>query len=978
MPLPHIPNKNLTSQKWRDGNKKNILSRLFSRKKKDGHLPVSSARVKKRWGRKLVGLFLLLGLFVIIVGGIIGTVTVAVLSQQLPDPNKLIDRQVAQSTKIYDREGKTVLYEIHGDTNRTLVNLSDIPDNLKWATISVEDKDYYNHGGFSVWAIFRTAVTNVLFGRKAGASTLTQQFIKNAVLTNEKTYIRKIKELIMAYKLEQKFTKDEILKMYFNEIPYGATAYGAEAASQLYFNKNVQDINLAEAAVLAALPQAPTYYSPYGSSKDALIARQQYILDLMFKYGHITKEQMDAAKVYPLKFALPNENIIAPHFVMYIRQILADKYGEKTIEEGGLKIYTTLDLSKQKIAEDVITGKAAINEKKYGATNAALISLDPKTGQILAMVGSRDYFDDKIDGQYNVTTASRQPGSSIKPIIYADAFLKGYTPSTMLYDVVTNFSNDPSKPYEPHNYDGNEHGLVSMRQALAGSLNIPAVKTLYLAGEKDVIDLADELGYTTLSDDGRYGLALVLGGGEVKLIEHANAFSAFARDGDLPKVTGILKVEDKDGKILEEYKDETKRALSPNVARMINNILSDNNARSFIFGAKNYLTLPDRPVATKTGTTNDYHDAWTIGYTPSIVTGVWAGNSDNSAMKKGADGSQVAAPIWQAYMQKVLTGTPIETFTAPDLAPTGKLILDGQTADGQKASEVKVKIDKASGLLATEYTPESFIKEKTFHEAHCILYYIDKDNPRGDAPADPAKDPQFAMWERGVQDYATKQGWASSTPPTESDNVHKPENRPSFTITGLTDGQIITDPNLTAQIQATAPRGINRAEYYINDNLFYVNKSFPFDLNKNASVISLGQHDLNVRVCDDIDNCSEQKLSLNFRIEGAGQGGEISLTWIKPAKDVTLVNKDFPFSFKTKIIQQGQLAKIVFYSLAKGSSTPEIIKTFAPVEQDQLEAIWQNIPASGIYKIYVAGYGWNQESVKSREITVIMKNAAPR
>jgi hypothetical protein len=281
--------------------------------------------------------------------------------------------------------------------------------------------------------------------------------------------------------------------------------------------------------------------------------------------------------------------------------------------------------------------------------------------------------------------------------------------------------------------------------------------------------------------------------------------------------------------------------------------------------------------------------------------------------------------------------------------------------------------------LATEYTPANFIEEKTFHEAHCILYYVDKDNPRGDPPADPTKDPQFALWEKGVQNYATKQGWASSTAPTEADNVHKPENRPSFTITGLVDGQIITDPNLTAQIQATAPRGINRAEYYINNNLFYVNKSFPFDLNKNASVIGSGAHDLNVRVCDDVDNCSEQKINLNFQIVGAGQGGEIDLAWINPTKnDITLTNKSFPFTFKTRVVQQGQLAKIVFVALAKGSSTPEIISTVAPVDQEEIDTIWQNIPASGVYKFYATGYGWNQESVKSKEITVIVKNTAPR
>ncbi|MCX6795992.1 MAG: transglycosylase domain-containing protein, partial [Candidatus Falkowbacteria bacterium] len=618
MPIPQLKH----TQSWRSHkkyyvNRGKIIQRRQTARRKKG---LFSSAIKKKILYFFGGAILICCLIL--------AAAIFWLSRSLPDPNHLIEREVAQSTRIYDRTGKNIIYEIFSEQKRTLVKLSDIPADVKNATIAIEDKDFYKHKGFSFWAIFRSAVTDIIFRRSAGGSTLTQQFIKNAVLTNEKTLTRKIKELILAYRLEQKFSKDEILQMYLNEIPYGSTAYGVQAASQLYFGKDVKDTNLAEAAILAALPQAPTRYSPYGSHKDLLIGRQQYILELMSKQGYITEQEMNDAKNTEVKFKTPSASMIAPHFVMHIKEILSDKYGEKMVEQGGLKITTTLDLYKQNIAEEAIKTIGEKNSAKYDAGNAALLSLDPKTGQILAMVGSRDYFNDDIDGQVNVITSQRQPGSSIKPIIYSAAFIKGYTPNTILFDVVTNFSTSDT-PYEPHNYDSKEHGPVTMRQALAGSLNVPAVKTLYLAGVDNVLNLAQDFGYTTFSDRSRFGLSLVLGGGEVKPIEHFNAFSAFAREGIIHPVTGLLKVEDSAGNVLEEYKDDAgKQVIDPKIAREINNILSDNSARAFIFGEKNYLTLDNRPVAAKTGTTNDYHDAWTIGYTPSIVTGVWVGNSD--------------------------------------------------------------------------------------------------------------------------------------------------------------------------------------------------------------------------------------------------------------------------------------------------------------------------------------------------------------
>jgi membrane peptidoglycan carboxypeptidase len=480
----------------------------------------------------------------------------------------------------------------------------------------------------------------------------------------------------------------------------------------------------------------------------------------MAEQNYISDTQRDEAKQQKLVFQKPETSITAPHFVMYIKSLLSEKYGEKTIEQGGLKIYTTIDYNYQKIADEVVKEKTTKYQEKYDANNAALVAINPKNGQVLAMVGSRDYFDNDISGQVNVATSLRQPGSSMKPIVYASLFEKGYTPDTILYDVVTNFSTDSGNPYIPHNYDLAEHGPVSIRKALAGSLNIPAVKAIYLTGIKDVIELAQSMGYSSLTNPDNYGLSLVLGGGEIKLLEHTNAYSAFARDGQVSPITVILKVEDKDGNILEEYKDSSKKVLTSKTARFINSILSDNAARSFVFGEKNYLTLGDRPAAAKTGTTNDYHDAWTIGYTPSLVAGVWVGNTDNKAMKRGSDGSVLAAPIWKAFMSGVLAGTPVEAFKEPDATKTGKNIIDGiLTPLG------KVKIDTRNNGLASINTPEEFIGYKQVFDNHSILFYVDRSDPLGPVPTNPENDPQFRLWEEPVLKWAEKnqQLVASST-----------------------------------------------------------------------------------------------------------------------------------------------------------------------------------------------------------------------
>ncbi len=957
MPIPHLHQKYSPSQKWRKTKHKKsfFVFRFFSFKR-----------------------FIIFSFFCGLIGAFVLFLYVAWISRELPDPNSLINREIPQSTKIYDRTGETVLYEIHGAEKRTLVELKDIPDYVKWATIAIEDKDFYKHKGFSLWAIFRTAITNILTGKKAGGSTLTQQLIKNAVLTSEKTYTRKIKELILAYRVEKKFSKDEILQMYLNEIPYGSTAYGVEAASQRYFGKSVRDINLAEAAILAALPQAPSRYSPYGNHKDLLIARQHYILDLMVEQGYISAEEAEEAKNYELKFKKQTTNIIAPHFVMYVKELLAEKYGEKMIEQGGLKIYTTLDLYKQKIAEETIDEFWPKWQEKYNASNAALLSIDPKTGQVLAMVGSRDYFNDEIDGQVNITTRPRQPGSSLKPLVYATAFIKGYTPSTILYDVVTNFSSDPNEPYEPHNYDNEEHGPITMKKALAGSLNIPAVKAIYLAGIDNVLNLAADLGYTTLKDRKRFGLSLVLGGGEVKMIEHVNAYSAFAREGIIHPVSVILKIEDSKGRVIEEFKPRERKVFEPQIARLINDILSDNSARAYAFGEHNWLTLGDRPVAAKTGTTNDYRDAWTVGYTPSIVTGVWVGNNDNSPMKRGAAGGVVAAPIWHKYMERILGDTPVEYFKEPKEEKTGKPVLDGEIGE-----PIIVKIDKASGRLATEYTPPEMIEERVYREAHCILYYVDKDDPRGDSPTDPTQDPQFELWEKPVQEWAKKQleeGNASttalfstSTIPTEYDNLHIPENIPHLEILEPGNKQPITSNILEVKVRTSAPRGIDKVEYYIDGNLVATVKEYPFNLKKDISFLNNGYHNLKVRACDDIDNCREESLEFNLSLSGNQQKEKPQILWVEPTNGLAITNFDFPLKLKFKILNPDQIVKInVYYTL--NNNQPHLIKSISGIPETNLSISWDNPPNSGTYHLYAEFFTWGGIKLESDSIILIVTN----
>ncbi len=729
----------------------------------------------KRWLKKhspnkikaLMPRFILLLIILFLVGTILTISAFAWYSRDLPDPNKIIDRSIIQSTKIYDKTGEHLLYDLHGEQQRTLIEISTLPDYVVKATISIEDKNFYKHSGISILSILRAQIVPRLQGKRAqGGSTLTQQFVKNAILTNERSLARKIKEWILAYRIEKKYSKDEILKMYFNEIPYGSVAYGIESASNVYFDKSAKNLTVAEAAILAALPQAPSYYSPYGPNREKLFDRQRYVLKLMKDQGYIDENQYNTALNEKITFKQKKDSIQAPHFVFYVKDMLSEMLGERVVEEEGLKVITTIDYDLQKKAQEIIEQKTANYPEKYGANNAALLSLDVKTGDILAMVGSRDFFNDDIDGQVNITLSNRQPGSSIKPIVYALAFEKGYQPETIVFDLPTIFKTD-SGDYEPKNYNLKTNGPIALRSALSGSLNIPAVKVLYLVGIPDALSMLKRFGYTTIREAKDYGLSLVLGGLEVKMMDHVNAFATLARDGVKKPQRAILRIEDSNGKELYKAKDAPQeKVIDDIVARKVNSILSDNNARSFIFGSSNYLTLGSVPVAAKTGTTNDFNDAWTIGYTPNVVTGVWIGNNNNKKMSSGADGSVVAAPIWNAFMQEAIKNYPATGFTNYQKQESNKAMINGSLAQ-----EKTVKINKLNGLLATDNTPLDLIEEKTFKKVHNILHYVIKQDPLGSYPDDPQSDSNYATWEESVQKWAKEMGFDQSEPPSEYDTT---------------------------------------------------------------------------------------------------------------------------------------------------------------------------------------------------------------
>lgn len=931
---------------------------------------LSRFKIFKWWrGHRWLRILVLGGVICFLLGCIALIGAFAYFSRDLPNPDRIMERKVVESTKIYDRTGETLLYDIHGQEQRTIINLEEIPEYVKQTTIVLEDKDFYRHKGFSLTDILRAGWVNITRGGKVqGGSTITQQFIKNSILTSEKKYTRKIKEIILAYQLERKFNKDQILKLYLNEIPYGSTAYGIEAAANIYFGKKAKDLNLAEAAVLASLPKAPSYYSPW-THLDRLKARQEHCLDLMVEQNYLTKDQAGAAKAEKLNFREKRENIIAPHFVMYVKELLEEKYGTKTVETGGLKVITTLDLNKQRIAEEAIVNGVTKNESKYRATNAALISLDPKTGEILAMVGSKDYFDTEHDGNVNVTLSPRQPGSSFKPVVYATAFSKGYTPQTMLFDLVTVFPTE-GQPYIPHNYDLGARGPISMKRALAGSLNIPAVETLYLAGIDKVLDQAEKMGYTTFKDRQRFGLALVLGGAEVKLLDHASAFTVFAREGLKHDVSPILRIEDVTGKVVEQHDPHEERVLDEQVARQINDILSDNNARAYIFGGISYLTVKGRPVAVKTGTTNDYRDAWTLGYTPSIVTGVWAGNNDNSEMVRGADGSVVAAPIWNEYMSKVLEGTPVEEFREPDPVKANKPILAGEID-----TMIKKKVDKITGKLIPDDCkdyPKEFIEERELRETHTILYYVNKDDPQGSAPENPEADPMYKTWEDAVQNWAKENGYWTKDYEVEDCHFRDKEKQPFVQILFPSSGGTISSKTFTIKVQVSGERAIKRVEYYLNNKLIGQATNSPFNFEYTTNLAN-GIYSLKAIVYDEVDNHSSNEINFNLLVDQQSAIAQVT----RPVNGQSFTVADFPLTLTAQALDPEGVAQVSFYyyNLETLSSNHQLISTLTSVKETAV-ANWSTAPEPGDYGIYIIVESTTGRSRKSEVVRITIKPVA--
>lgn len=581
------------------------------------------------------------------------------------DSLNLSAHPLKETSVIYDRTGKTVLYQIHGEENRHVIEHEAMPESVRYATVAAEDAHFFSHPGIDVIAIIRAGIANLRQGEiDQGASTITQQLARAIFLTREKTWVRKVREAILAVKIERQFSKDEILDLYLNTVPYGSNAYGIEAAAKTFFGKSAAQLTLDESAVLAALPNAPTLLSPYGKNTDELIKKKNYTLARMFELDFISRNEYEQAlNTRTLEKILPLERrIIAPHFTFYVIERLEALYGRERLESDGLEVITTIDLELQTKAEEVVS-KGVERNKSANASNAALVTIDPTNGEILSMVGSRNYFDTAIDGQVNVAIEKRQPGSTFKPFAYATAFTEGFEPETPIYDVPINFGPDGSgNEYRPENYDGKYRGRMTMREALSQSLNIPAVSVLYLAGIQDTINTATRMGITTLTDPSRYGLALVLGGAEVRLLDITGAFGIFGQEGRRAPVDGIQSVQDTDGKELY-FKTTPEEVLQPEVARKINSILSDNKARTPTFGPRSPLAFPANiTVAAKTGTTQNFRDAWTIGYTPRIAVGVWTGNNNNTPMKPGSDGIYVAAPLWREYMDFLLTRYPETGF----------------------------------------------------------------------------------------------------------------------------------------------------------------------------------------------------------------------------------------------------------------------------------------------------------------------------
>ncbi|MBI5452840.1 PBP1A family penicillin-binding protein [Candidatus Gottesmanbacteria bacterium] len=589
-----------------------------------------------------------------------------IIVKSLPNPLFLTNRDIPTTTKIYDRHGK-LLYEIYAEENRTPIKLADTPKIVKDATIAIEDREFYKHQGFSAKGIFRALIHNLNSDSLEGGSTITQQLVRSALLTPERTWSRKIKEFFLSIWTERLYNKDQILEMYLNQVPYGGTAWGIEAAAQTYFGKKTQGLTLSEAALLAGLPAAPTFYSPFGAHPELAKIRQEEVLSKMVESGFISAEQKDVAKKQVLSFRRPTVPISAPHFVMYVKDLLEKQYGPRIVERGGLRVTTTLDLQLQEVGQKAVATQIESLRPLNVGNGAALIT-DPKTGEILAMVGGVDFFDKENGGNVNVATALRQPGSSIKVVTYAAALRYGYTAASILDDSPITYKIIGAPSYTPVNYDGKYHGKIPLRIALASSYNVPAVKVLSTVGVKNMIEQGRLMGITTWDDENRFGLSLTLGGGEVTMLDMAKVYGTLAEGGVRRNLTPILNIVNYRGESLPTPVIQNEiQAVSPAIAFILTNILSDNFARTPAFGPNSALNIAGKTVAVKTGTSDNKRDNWTIGYTPDYVVVVWVGNNDNSPMNPSlTSGITGAAPIWNEIIRNILSDIPDKQLILPE------------------------------------------------------------------------------------------------------------------------------------------------------------------------------------------------------------------------------------------------------------------------------------------------------------------------
>ncbi len=884
-------------------------------------LPHKETHVYKKAAFWLLTIGIGLTLFgMITMAGLIG-----IFSIGLPDVTDLENISAAQSTTIYDREDG-VLYTIHGEENREYVEIDKIAKNLVDSTIAIEDDVFWEHGGFDVFAIGKAVLHEVFgIGSARGGSTITQQYVKNTFLSPERSYSRKIKEIILAIRLERSFDKEKIIELYLNRIPYGNNAYGAQKAAEIYFNKEAKDLTLAETSILASLPQAPSRYNPYGNNKfshllkefteEEIIYRgiegevdleiEEYVrgligqrvdlgngteiyiqgrTDLVLKrmsdLKNITSEERQEAlnELQQIEFNDYTESIEHPHFVLYIKQQLEEKYGKEVVEQGGLKVYTTLDPDIQGRAELAAEEFGESNVTKYDADNMAILTINAKTGEILAMVGSRDYFNEEIDGNVNVVLRPRQPGSSFKPFVYAQAFYNGYAPGNAIYDIPTKMGND-----RPENYDGKWQGQITVRQALGQSRNIPAIKAYFLAGEQDpIIDLCEKMGITTLNKAHSYGYPLALGAGEVPLIEMVTAYATFANNGKKPELTGIKKIENANGDILEEWRQKDfEEVMDPQIAYLINSILSDQEQsvgpRLFISGKLN---------AAKTGSSTKENkkesgksevrpsDAWTIGYTPTIVTGVWAGNTDGKGMDYDAGGYNTASPIFNAVMTEALKDLSAETFPEPEgikhvkvSKASGKLP-GPNTPAGMIVEEIfpsfsvptktetlffKVKLDKISGLLATEYTPEDAVIEVTYQNYEPVADLLN--------------------WSQEISDYyggleGGEEGEVRiGMPPTEYDNIHTAEtaaSKPGISIISPSSNSTQEPGSVEIQVDISAPNGVSSVEFYLDDDKKFFTTLAPYTgfINISRFVTDGSRHLIVAKIIDDLGYYEQSAIEI--------------------------------------------------------------------------------------------------------------------